>query len=282
MVTARQLWTRLETIHAVTYFAPESHAAADACGLRGFWMGYFAFRAAPLGAVGPEVVADAFFNFAPMMVARAIPDAWTHAAPEVLVDARRTAAAAALRRLVPGIDDVDIAAVAALIDASHAPADRAADLPLYSANRALPAPADLVELLWQLCTILREHRGDAHVAALRAAALDGAEAHLLLAAEQGVPEALLRDNRGWSAMDWEMARAALVNRGLLAIGGGVTPDGRALRASVEAATDARASEAFDGVVDAAAVLQALDPIARAVVTSDVVPFPNPMGLPRLV
>ncbi len=280
MVTARQLWTRLETIHAVTYFAPESRAAADACGLRGFWMGYFAFRAAPLGAVGPEVVTDAFFNFAPGMVARAIPDAWERARPEVLLSARRVAAAAALRRHTPTVADVDTAVVAALIDASYAPADTAADLPLYAANRALASPTDLVEMLWQLCTVLREHRGDAHVAALRAAALDGAEAHLLLAADQGVPEALLRDNRGWSAMEWEMARAALLNRGLVAVTGGVTPDGRALRAAIEAATDARAAEAFGGV-DTDAVLRVLDPVARAIVAADEIPFPNPMGLPRI-
>lgn len=281
MVTARELWTRLETIHAVTYFAPESRAAADAAGLRGFWMGYFAFRAAPLGAVGPEVVSDAFFNFAPGMVARSIPDAWERAEPDELIVARRTSAAAALRRLAPGVDGIDLAAVAALMDASHAP-DAGAGLPLYTANRALASPTDVVEMVWQLCTTLREHRGDAHVAALRSAGLDGIEAHLLLAADAGVPEPLLRDNRGWSETGWERARTALRQRGLLAASGALTPEGHAVRASVEAATDARAAEAFDGVIDGALVLQALDPIARAVVTSDVIPFPNPMGLPRFV
>ena len=136
-------------------------------------------------------------------------------------------------------------------------------------------------MLWQLCTTLREHRGDAHVAALRAAGLDGIEAHLLLAADEGVPEPLLRDNRGWSEMGWERARAALVHRGLLAPSGVITDDGRAVRSSVEAATDARAAEAFDGVVDAAAVLAALEPVARAVAASELIPYPNPMGLPPL-
>ena len=87
----------------------------------------------------------------------------------MLLTARADAAAAALRRLAPAVADIDTAVVGALIDASYAPADTAADLPLYAANRALASPTDLVEMLWQLCTILREHRGDAHVAALRAA-----------------------------------------------------------------------------------------------------------------
>ncbi len=267
---------RLETLHAVTYFAPESRGAADACGLRGFWMGYFAFRAAPLGAVGPEVVTAAFANFAPAMVERSIPDAWACAEPAALLDARRRAAAAALRRIVPAIARIDAGVVAvtdAVLTVPPTP-----ELPLFTANRALATPTDAVEALWQACTTLREHRGDAHVVALRAAELAGCEAHVLYAAEQGVPESLLRDNRGWSEPEWEAARAALAVRGLVTASGEVTPEGRALRAAVEAATDSRAVEAF-GALDTDALVGALDPLARAVVASGLVPYPNPMGLP---
>ena len=112
MDPARRAWTRFETVHAVTYFAPESRDAATRIGLRGFWMGYFGFRAAPLGAVDAEVVTDACWNFAPRMVARAIPDAWKFAAPAALVAARTTAAADALTRIVPelaGLDGWDLA-----------------------------------------------------------------------------------------------------------------------------------------------------------------------------
>ena len=272
--------TTIRMVDAWDRLGPEARAAAEACGLSGFWMGYFAFRAAPLGAAGPEVVTEAFFNFAPRMVARAIPDAWERATPEDLVRARRASAAAALRRLAPSVDDIDAAAVIALIDAVYVPTIAVSGLPLFAANRALASPTDLVEMVWQLCTSLREHRGDAHVAALRAAGLDGPESHLLFAADRGVPEALLRDNRGWSAMEWEMARAALLNRGLVALSGAITPEGRALRVSVEAATDARAAAVFDGV-DAAAILHELEPVARAVAASELIPFPNPIGLPRL-
>ena len=95
---ARELWLRYEPIHAVTYFAPESHQAARDAGLKGFWMGYFGFRAAPMGAVSSGVVIATFANFAPQMVRRAIPDAWSFASPEVLVAVRSEAAARALRR----------------------------------------------------------------------------------------------------------------------------------------------------------------------------------------
>ncbi len=101
---ARQLWQRIETLHAVTYFAPESQAAAKDAGLRGFWMGYFGFRAAPLGAVTAGVVEATFANFEPGMVGRAIPDAWSFASPADLVTVRAEAAALALRRLSPTID----------------------------------------------------------------------------------------------------------------------------------------------------------------------------------
>ena len=74
-------------------------------GLRGFWMGYFAARAAPLGAVDAGVVTAAFFNFNGTMVRRSIPDAWGFAGAPAVLRTRRTAAAAALRRLHPSVDE---------------------------------------------------------------------------------------------------------------------------------------------------------------------------------
>jgi hypothetical protein len=50
---ARRLWEAIEPIHAVVYFAPEPAETARRIGLRGFWMGYFAGRAAPMGPVLP-------------------------------------------------------------------------------------------------------------------------------------------------------------------------------------------------------------------------------------
>ncbi|HEY1737571.1 MAG TPA: hypothetical protein VGI86_02610, partial [Acidimicrobiia bacterium] len=152
--------------------------------MKGFWMGYFGFRAAPLGAVGPGVVEAAFYNFARAMVRRSIPDAWSFAAPDELVDARAQAAAAALRVVAP---DVDVLA-ATLLD-RLAPVSACGGMegrPLYAANRGVATRTDVVERLWQACTLIREHRGDGHVGALVDAELGGVDAHVLFAADRDV------------------------------------------------------------------------------------------------
>jgi len=73
---AWRFFDRFEPVHGVTYFAPEARAALDGLGYRGFWMGYFAARSAPLGIVPPEVVTAVFYNFAPERIAKALPAAW--------------------------------------------------------------------------------------------------------------------------------------------------------------------------------------------------------------
>ncbi len=99
----RDWWLAYEPIHAVVYFDPECRARMLDLGLRGFWMGYFAGRAAPFGPVGPELVEATFFNFHPAMVRRAIPDAWSFADPVRIWAERQAAAAAVLRRVLPGV-----------------------------------------------------------------------------------------------------------------------------------------------------------------------------------
>ncbi|MEU6586969.1 hypothetical protein [Nocardia sp. NPDC046763] len=271
---AREAWRVLEPLHAVTYFAADCIAANKAIGLRGFWMGYFAARSAPLGAVGPSVVEATFYNFHPAMVRRAIPDAWGFAAPDAIIATRTIAAAAVLRTVVPDIADIAARAVPRLQQAiATAPA---AGRPLFAANRDLPVPDDSVHALWQAVTALREHRGDGHVACLLSEGIDGCEAHVLFSASTGTSAQLWRDNRGWSETDWKAARERLTDRGLLNADG-ITEAGRALRAHIEARTDALAMTAYRGVPGILETLSALTPAARAVVRSGEVPYPNPMG-----
>ena len=278
---AREFWTRIETLHAVTYFARESIDAADDAGLIGFWMGYFGFRAAPLGAVSPGVVEAAFANFAPSMVRRALPDAWDLARPDVLVSTRAGAACAALRRLSPDIEAVASSANVALADVI----DRADSVgrPLFAANRDVAGFDDPVAQLWQHCTTLREHRGDGHVIALAASAIDGCEAHRLVVAQQHVPPELLRVGRGWTIEQWDDARLRLNVRGLLD-GDTLTDAGRRLRDDVETMTDALAQGplvAALGEGGAEQLIELLTPAASAVAASGVLPFPNPMGLQQV-
>ena len=202
---ARELWLRIETTHAVTYFGSETVDAGQQLGLSGFWIGYFGFRAAPLGPVGPAVVEATFFNFAPSFVRRWVPQVWSVASPERCIDARRDAAVATLRRLHP-----DVATIAESVNPTLEAAMKrgiTAGRPLFAANCDLDVPDEPVERLWQLCTSLREHRGDGHVAALTAAGLDGLDAHVLIAAEQGNSPEDLQRTRGWTADEWAAAVA---------------------------------------------------------------------------
>jgi hypothetical protein len=255
-----------------------------AVGLRGFWMGYFAARAAPLGAVGPATVWATFFNFHEMQVRRAIPDAWTFADPASVLRARRTGAAAALRRMDPSVDQ-RAEALLPWLDRVVGAADGSGRV-LFSANRALGevdeagGPGDPVEELWQACTSLREHRGDGHVAALTASGLDGCEALVIFALSEGIPGALFRDSRGWSPDEWEAARGRLEDRGLVA-GGQISPAGAELRRWVEQLTDELAGRPYAVLEDEEqlAVLESLRPLVRSVAAAGVIPFPNPIGLP---
>lgn len=276
---ARQVWQSLETIHAVTYFADECRRAPADLGLKGFWMGYFAGRAAPMGEVSAGVVTATFFNFHEDRVCRAIPDAWDHASASDVLVARETSAAAALRRLVPGIDDVADRVLTLLwraLDAAE-PAGR----PLFAANRDLDDPDDPVSELWQATTTLREHRGDGHVACLTAEGIGGCEAHVLFAATEGVPVELLQESRGWSAEEWNEAARFLRSAGLVDVDGEATDRGHRLRETVERRTDELAVVPYSALTDdqRERLLDLLAPGAQQIVESDVIPYPNPIGLP---
>src|ERR1022692_1609682 len=101
---ARRMWTLFEPVHGVTYFAPEARGAFEDAGLRGFWRGYFAGRAAPLGAVTAAPVTASFYNFAPPMVSRALPAVWQLISPQRALDVRRAGAVAALSRVLGDLD----------------------------------------------------------------------------------------------------------------------------------------------------------------------------------
>jgi len=278
---ARDLWLRLETINAVTYFDEGSHAAAKACGATGFWMGYFGFRAAPMGSVGAGVVEATFFNFAPGFVQRWVPSVWSHASPEQFLEARGRSAAGALRRLAPGIETV-AREVNATLESAVAQAV-AAGRPLYAANRLVPRADDPVARLWQLCTTLREHRGDGHVAALTTEGVDGCQAHVLIALDHGTSPEDLQRTRGWTEDDWALAIQRCIDRGWVGRDGALTPAGGDLRRRVETTTDRLAAEPFEalGRAQRAGILGALEPAARAVSASGTIRYPNPMGLPAL-
>ncbi len=279
---ARRLWRLFEPIHAVTYFAPEARQEFSAAGLKGFWMGYFAGRAAPMGAVEPAVVSATFYNFAPSWPARSLPDAWAFASPARVLEARLRG----VEQILGPIFDADPGAKAAVARAAELARQTTVDLttagrPLAAANAALSWPDSPLLVLWQATTILREHRGEGHVAALVTAGLDGCEAHVSFVATGAVSRQILQPSRGWSDAEWEDAARRLVERGWLDDARALTPQGAAARADIEDATDRLAAPPWLrlGATRTDELAQALAPLARAVVSAGVVPSLNPIGVP---
>lgn len=275
---ARRMWQVIEPVHALVYFNPASLAEIAGVGLKGGWMGYFASRAAPMGPVPAEVVIATFFNFAPAMVRRSIPDAWTFSTPEAVIAARYRAARAALEPLI----DEATAAEAACLLRRAAEKCRPEGRPLYAAHAALPWPEDPRRALWHGATLLREHRGDGHVAALVAAGLGACEAHVSAAASGITSKEVILPFRGWSEDDWTAASGRLRARGWLDADGGPTEAGRAARAEIERRTDESAVEPWRALGEdrCARVAELLQPLVDQVIDSGALPFPNPMGLTR--
>ncbi|PEG37823.1 hypothetical protein CQY20_15145 [Mycolicibacterium agri] len=276
---ARRFYDRFEPVHAVTYFSPESRAAFDDVGYRGFWMGYFAGRSAPLGRVAPGVVTALFYNFAASRVAKALPAAWEIASPDAALRAREDSAVAALRRYGLTDDTVARAAELAAKAARSAPVD---GRPLFAANAALSWPTEPLPKLWHAVTLLREQRGDAHVAVLAASNVSGREANVLHAAAGRVPPEMIMRSRDYDDKQWRHYQNRLAERGLLDGDGALTAAGREFKQHIENTTDALALSALDGLEDAEVeeLFRTLTPITRAVVAGGDIPAATPMGLSR--
>jgi Helix-turn-helix family len=274
---ARRMWTLFEPIHAVTYFAAEARAAFEAAGVRGFWRGYFAGRSAPLGRVTAAPVIASFYTFAPQMVSRALPGVWDLITPDHALATREAGAVAALNRLLGDLTDAaGVAGVAADMLAAAAAGLDCSGRVLAGANAALPVPADPVARLWHAATLLREHRGDGHFAALLASDVDGCESNVLRAGFD-LPRETIQPLRGWTDEQWADAAARLAERRLIGGDGTPTPAGTAVRVAIEATTDAAAARPWRDEEFAADLAEALYPIALA--CSAEVPAPNPVGAP---
>ena len=267
---ARRTWRTAEPIHAMIYFSPEAAAAYESLGLTGR-MGYFASRAAPMGAVPAEVVIATFYNFRPQLVRDAIPEAWNRATPAAILEARVDSADRALRRSVPdAIGSSDLSEAATL---ARRAAEVACELldgrPLFAGHASLPWPSESHLVLWHAQSLLREFRGDGHIAALLAAGLSGVEAAITHVATGEVPGAVMLATRDWPADEWAAAIEGLQARGILEPGEelGLTEVGRAQRQWIEDVTDAASVVAYEPLgEDGCAQLRALArPLSTAIV-----------------
>ena len=268
---ARRSWRGLEPYHAMVYFAPEAQEEYVALGYdvrANRATGYFPARAAALGPVGPGVVHALFFNFSRLAVEFGMAGAWETASPEQVLQARLRAADRALRRLCGDLlDDPSVAEAAELARTATTgctPHGRA----LYAAHAELPWPDAPHLALWHAVTLLREFRGDGHVAALVAEGVTGLEAAVLhVALGDSWTRRGLQKTRAYSDEEWDGAVAGLVQRGWLTPDAQFTDAGRAHRQRVEDATDRMALPAWEALgEEGAARLRALArPLVRAVV-----------------
>ena len=273
---ARQLWRRIEVIHAVTYFSPEPLNALRDAGYKGFWMGYFAGRAAPFGEASPELVMATFYNFSESRVRKAVPDAWSYAPPSAALDARLAGSVATIRRAIGDVAVDDVVALARRA-AESAPVD---GRPLFAANAALPWPDDPLGILWHALTLLREHRGDGHIAALVAAGVAGREAHVLHhPAPIGPPPQIMAIGRDFDDAEWSATVGSVAGRGLITEQGELTEAGRSLKHGIEDRTDRIALSAYEALSDdeVQSLIDGLSPIARAVIATGDFPPITPIG-----
>jgi hypothetical protein len=235
------------------YFAPELEDELAALGLERGAMVYLAGRAAPLGAVDAGTVTATFYNFNHEHVQRYIPAAWTLTTPEAVLAARLRGADRTLQRLLGKETLISTEMTeAAELAVRATEACRREARPLYAANADLPVPEEPHLALWHAATLLREHRGDGHLAALAIAGLSGIEALVLHNATGKAPtSALFMRTRGWSAQQWDTARDQLRERGLLDEAGNLTQAGTALRGEAEALTDRLDAAPYDHLGPAA-------------------------------
>jgi hypothetical protein len=247
-LVARKTWRTVEPLHGMIYFVPEATEAYAHLGITGR-TGYFASRAAPMGAAAAELVVATFFNFNPELVHAAIPKAWQITTPDALIAARFEAVDRAFHRLL-GPEVVRSAAMARAAELARTAAEDASSRvegrPLCAGHAGLPWPDEAHLILWHAQTILREYRGDGHIALLLTHGLTGIDALVTHAASGEAPADLLRTSRGWSEAQWMRGVSSLQERGWLFETDelGLSAWGAEQRQAIEDQTDALAAAPY--------------------------------------
>ena len=272
--TARRTFRSAEPVHGMIYFTPYGPDAYAQVGVTHQRMTYFASRSAAMGPVPAETVVATFFNFNPAIIHEVIPAAWNIATPARVLAARLAAVDASLRRAWG--DDIDSPPVREAADLARRAAERAASRPqgrpLFAGHAALQWPDAPHLVLWHAQTLLREYRGDAHVALLLTEGLDGLGALITHAATGSIPAEALRTTRAWSEEDWAAGVDRVREQGWLADGPELTLSeaGDRRRRSVEDRTDDLAVYPYEAIgEDGCARLRALaGPLSARVMTAD--------------
>lgn len=264
-----RMFELVEPIATVT-FSDVPTEAFLAVGMRNYWDGYFAGRAAPLGLVPAEVVHAVFYNFADGEVARHIPWVWGKTTPEEAIAIRERGSAAALREWIGELaNSPGLARVADLATRAAVSAPTAGRV-LYAGLRALDVPEEPVARLWHAATLLREFRGDGHNVALVAHGIGGTEAHVLMALALGMRAEEFGRIHHLPKAQLDGVVDGLRQRGLVDEAGGFTDAGRETKSRIEALTDELAAPAYDvlSADELDELIAGLEPIAAAAQAGD--------------
>jgi len=248
-IIARKTWRTLEPIHGMIYFVPEATEQYRRIGIADRQVGYFASRSAPMGEASAELVIATFYNFNPDSIRAAIPQVWQEVRPEEFVDARFEAADRALRRLLGDAVTSDEMVVASRLarNAAIAACDRLEGRPLFAGHATLAWPDMPHLVLWHAQTLLREFRGDGHIAALVADDISGIEALIIHDGTGAVGSDVLQNPRNWSDEAWTSAVDRLIDRGLLDPDGTLSDLGAERRQWVEDRTDVLALTPYEAI-----------------------------------
>ena len=278
---ARRMWHHLEPVHAVFWYAPEVFAEAASLGydVQTRWPSYFAWRLAPLGAVGQQLATSVCYSFSPRTVAAHVPAAWAVAAPPEILAARERAVDRMYRALFGDLIESPGLAEAAELAREAALAAGTAGRPLAAANADLPWPGEPHLVLWHAINVLREHRGDGHVAALQLAGLDPCEALVSFAAIGAAPEDVFA-SRGWTEAEWSAARDRLASRGWIDAAGKATERRRDGRDEIEWRTDRLADTPWQALGPARAqrLTDLTGPLLGAAFESGLLPLQSTLGI----
>jgi hypothetical protein len=271
---ARRCFRKAEPIHGMIYFTPHGAECYAQAGITHQRMAYFASRAAAMGAVPAETVIATFFNFSPELVRRAIPAAWQITTPAQVLAARLEAVDRSLRQAWG--EDVASPAVCEAADLARRAAEEATrrpqGRPLFASHAALPWPRHPHLVLWHAQTLLREYRGDGHVALLLTEGLDGLGALITHAATGSISAEALRTSRAWSEEEWAAGEDHARTQGWLAPGPrlALSEDGKRRRQFIEDRTDELAISPYEAIgadgCDRLAELTA--PLSAAVMAAD--------------
>ena len=274
---ARRLRDLVEPLAAGIYFAPEAHRAYAGLGfgpspvtVGGVEMpdgaAYFTSRGACMGRVPGEVVASAFGVFNPSAVVPAVTHGWSLTDPEAILSARLEGARGSLARMI-GPDPDGVARATGILRRAAEAADVGGHA-LYAGLLSLGWPGDPVGDLWRAADLVREHRGDSHIAAWLAAGLDGVEIGLVTELWWGLPPRSYIRTRAWSDDQMDAALERLRSIGWVDASGGLSATGRAGREEIESATDAAERKILEAIGDDLAELDGvLGPWGKAIVTA---------------